>query len=73
MGVTLVEVSVNVSATVSSEIVEGVQEIGRVIETVVEGDSWVIAGLVGGISVIQSIPAIRTSCTKRVRHVIKGN
>ena len=46
MGVTLAEVSVNVSATVSSEIVEGAQETGRVMETAAKGDSWVIAGLV---------------------------
>ena len=47
MRVTLVEVSVNVSVTVSSKIV-GVQETAELTETVVEGDSWVIVGLVGG-------------------------
>jgi len=51
-GVALVEVSVDVSATVPFEIVEGVPETGGVMETVIEGDSWMIASSVGsGISV----------------------
>jgi hypothetical protein len=39
-GVALVEVSVEVSASVSFEIVEGVSEMGGVIDAVIDVDSW---------------------------------
>lgn len=62
-GVALVEVSVEVSASVSLLIVDGVSEIGGVIETGIIGDSWMIPSSVGaGTSVDTS--AIWASCTR---------
>ena len=45
MGVALVEVEV--SASVSFEIVKGVSEMGGMIDTVIDGDSWITPSSVG--------------------------
>jgi hypothetical protein len=59
-GVALVDVSVDVSASVSFE-VDGVSEMGGVGESVIEVDSWMIPSSVGAEVSVDS-PLVCSSC-----------
>ena len=69
-GVALVDVSVDVSASVSFE-VDGVSEVGGVVGSVIEVDSWMIPNSVGA---EVSVDSTLSSCIGvLVRHVINDN
>ena len=59
-----VEASVEMSASVSFEVVDGVSETGGVMEIIIEGDSWMKPSTVGGCMSVDTT----TICSSCVNH-----